>query len=343
MRQAIYLFAILLFICSCQKDDDGAVMPVCEITPSPCDYQLQFHPFQDTCYELPPLPDWPPSTISGDSYSLPILSPSNADEFLYFKSDSVVNSMRTSYLRKVNFCTAEQTLIETDFDVSGQGLPIWGEKDWVVFTSFSNNQLWKMKSNGDSLQQITDFPNIVRHPVWINEGENIIAITKLEGDPFGLRYVFNTEGEIVDTVGTNFHTQSNHWNGKLATTWTVSGDIVLGYYDINQDELHPVPNLILEDFVKEIRWLDEENIVWVDPIIGLYRVNIQTGEVTLLVENCDNRKVSRATTSPFHNGMIYMTESHKRLIEDSTMYYGKTRIYKLDAFTGEQWLVDLED
>jgi hypothetical protein len=343
MRQAIYLFAMLLFIYSCQKDDDGTTMPICEITPSPCDYQIQFHPFQDTCYELPPLPDWPPSTISGDSYSLPILNPSNADEFLYFKTDSVVNSMTTSYLRKANLCSGDQTLNEADFDVSGQGLPIWGEKDWVVFTSFSNNQLWKMKSNGDSLQQITDFPNIVRHPLWINGAENIIAITQLSEDPYPIRYVFTPDGAIVDTIPVVFHSKASCWNDKLATTWPVNGDWFIGYYDLSTKELLAAPSVILDEAAKQISWLDEDNIVWVDPIIGLYRVNIQTGEVTLLVENCDNRAVGWATTSPLHNGMVYMTESHLRLVEDSTMYYGKTRIYKLDAFTGEQWLVDLED
>jgi hypothetical protein len=339
MRVLFFIFIFVLFH-SCQKDDDSG-SPFCDYPPLPCEQKVSFIPFQDTCflYDFPDLenPVW--NLVSDIAYYLPVLNPLNAEEFLYFKIDTV---QPLSHFNRLDFCSGGKTTIYTDLDYSGLGRPIWGENDWLVFTGFDDDQVWKMKSNGDSLQQVTFFPRIVNRPTWINEGNNILVSTKLDGDPYNRNYILTPNGEVVDTIDAPI-LYPHDLNGKLATTWPSSGERFIGYYDLNTKELHPVSGVTLGEHPPfYINWLDENNIMWAEPKVGLQRVNIQTGEVTMLVEECDNRHIRDAATSPIHDGIIYFTEVHN-LILDSALYHNQSRIYKMDAFTGEQWLVDLEE
>lgn len=347
MKYAVYFFAttfFLLFLASCQKDDEqnGVGMPLCEVPPPPpCEQSTPFIPFQDSCVEFfrdPYSIEWSPLKTRS-RFFLPVVNPNSPDELLYIFRDSLL--ILGLKLYKVDFCNNQKSLVTADFSHMNFGGAIWGATDWIVFTSFPDEQLWKMKSNGDSLQQLTDLPRRVTYPIWINEGLNILAITKLDGDPYTRRYLFSPEGEILDTINTIFHPINNYWNGKIAATWSVNGERTIGYYDITEDELYAAPGTILEHTPNGITWIDENNIAWMDHIIGLSRVNLQTGEVTLLKEICDNQEVDFVTSSPLTNGIIYMAERQREVIDSFTLDT-KTRIYKLDAFTGEQWLVDLE-
>jgi hypothetical protein len=333
MKYIISIIFFFVLLHSCQKDDDS-LMQLCEII-SPCVQQTAHIPFQDTCYDLPPapFPTWIPIR---DTYQyLPVINPLNKDEMMYFVTDS-----SGDYLLKVDLCTDERVLVYSELKITGLGIPKWWG-DWLVFTGSegSVDNLWKIKSNGDSLQQITNFPSTtVYNPSWINEGSQILAYTALYGSASGRNYIFTPDGEIVDSLDVLIG-KSNYWSGRMATFWNMDGLGHIGYYDLLTKELHPTPSFTLTSNPASIDWIDENNIMLLDEE-DLSRINIQTGEVMVLKENCENRWVQYATTSPAHEGMIYFSEVHTTIVDSLTARY-KSRIYKIDAFTGEEWLVDL--
>jgi hypothetical protein len=81
------------------------------------------------------------------AYFSPRVNPNNDYEFCYVKKSNKTGSID---LYKYNFCTDKATLITKNVNAGYD----WGVKDWVLFVQ--GNDLWKIKSNGDSLFRIGD-------------------------------------------------------------------------------------------------------------------------------------------------------------------------------------------
>lgn len=147
------LFALLVALLGCQSHD-----------PDPND-----------CADLPPppnlYPSWPEAQID-TWYLRPAFNPADADEFVYRAQDDPTQPTGRAGTWTYNRRTGVRRALlpaTTNWFLG----PDWGRGGWVVFTG-ADNQLWKVKSNGDSLTQLTNGAQTM-HPHWSPDGQRIVA------------------------------------------------------------------------------------------------------------------------------------------------------------------------
>lgn len=125
-------------------------------------------------------------------YKFPCFHPNNDDLFAYYRFDnSQLNSNSEIWI--INFCTAEKRMI---VDNALAGLD-WNRKDWLIYTGVDQN-IYKVKSDGDSLTQLTYEGEYNLYPRWSQSGEKIA----FETERLGQNYIFisNKDGESIDTI-----------------------------------------------------------------------------------------------------------------------------------------------
>jgi len=329
-----YHFTLLLILCisfSCQSDDD--TMPVCDIPPTTlCEAPINFIPFIDTCFILPPEPSggW---FFKVDSFFfiLPYFNLENKEEFLYNEHTSIVNK---TFLININICSGEKKILLED-PIYGLVKPTWIHNNWIVFTDNMEN-LWKVKSNGDSLAQMT-FEHQFRYPTPFPN--NKLLVLKRDYPEMPNVYhsvVMNMDGEILDTLEQTVGISDYH-NGKLAAVLSYE----FFFRDLSTQEVTSIINLENTDhiFIYDIYWLDETHLIWYDNI-GMHKVHVETGELTTLISNCDNRSIFSISVSPELDGSVIFMERHYTLVSSTTLQ-PRRRIFKLDTNTGEQYEIDL--
>lgn len=85
----------------------------------------------------------------------PVANPSNAFEFIFLKKSTPQAPNLVEELWKYNFCSNTFSILKTGLD----GIkPIidWSNTDWILYSS--DNKIFKMKSNGDSVTYLSDNP-----------------------------------------------------------------------------------------------------------------------------------------------------------------------------------------
>jgi hypothetical protein len=90
-------------------------------------------------------------------YCCPKFNPNNPYEIAYL----VDFPNASKHLFKFNFKTGKSTYL-TDNVIDSYD---WGSNGWILLWG-RNNQIWKIKDNGDSLTQITNSPGINAAPLW---------------------------------------------------------------------------------------------------------------------------------------------------------------------------------
>ncbi len=100
-------------------------------------------------------------------YNTPRFNPANANEIVYVKG---ITSANKSYVAKRNLNTGQETQIISDV----WSKPDWSVKDWIVF-NHADNQVWKIKSNGDSLTLLTTNMQEGFDALWSPDGNKIAA------------------------------------------------------------------------------------------------------------------------------------------------------------------------
>jgi hypothetical protein len=122
-------------------------------------------------------------------YSSPCFNPNNEEEIIYLGADG----LDTFKLYKLNLKTNERSEI-----LEGLIYPIprWSVKDWIIFSK-SDFNVYKIKSNGDSLTQLTDSGNCFG-PVWNKEGNSFIYHEGFTTPTRGI--VCEEDGLVIDTI-----------------------------------------------------------------------------------------------------------------------------------------------
>jgi len=117
-------------------------------------------------------------------------NPNNSNEIVYLKYDGLFDR----YLMTYNLVTdVSQVLHQDVFNFQ----PKWSMKDWIVFNN-THGQLWKIKSNGDSLTQLSI--NIQAwYPEWSPDGGNLIFLYRDQG--IGNLRIIDINGNIVEDWG----------------------------------------------------------------------------------------------------------------------------------------------
>lgn len=108
------------------------------------------------------------------------INPNNDYEICYLKiGNDKMQSFYDCDLYKFDFCTGKNTLL-----INHVSFVDWSKKDWIIFRK-NTNEMWKVKSNGDSLIQLSK-QGISQHKVlW---------------SPDGTKYIYNVN-KIADENG----------------------------------------------------------------------------------------------------------------------------------------------
>ena len=255
-------FPILLFICcfflTCKKDP-----PISKQVIDDCD-TTTIYPLRDT------------------AYSNPRFNPNNPNEIIYTKTKK--NSTETILVKR-NLVTGQETFIVSDI----WQMPDWSVKDWIVF-NHADNQVWKIKSNGDSLTLLTTNMQGGFDAVWSPDGNKIAY--NMTRDPYTL--ICDENGSPLDSLPyqINYLTQ---WSKDGNNICGLAKDYVnIAYQNIYTGQGHqptnnadnPDGSNIISSFA--IGWLpNSQDIIW-SSWNGLYKTNIATNKTTLLKTICHN-------------------------------------------------------
>ncbi|MBI5541053.1 MAG: hypothetical protein HY951_13390 [Bacteroidia bacterium] len=203
---AVILIALISsFIISCKKE---------QIINSQV-HNLQPVEQPDSCYTLtPPIdPGWGYEyTFDTISYENPCFNPNNSYEIAVLITDK-----NGKNLYKCNLLTKSKQII---FSGEIWGVPSWGINDWLIF-NLPGNTMWKIKSNGDSLTQVTT--TVGYNPNWSPDARYYFysnpaysyatTICDSKSDtvvrilPLNTKYKWNNDNTIIfsDEHGIYFH------------------------------------------------------------------------------------------------------------------------------------------
>lgn len=125
-------------------------------------------------------------------YFAPIVCSSHNSELFFLEKD-YTNLSNSFSLFSLNLCTSQKTKLCTDILLK----PSISKKGWLIFTR-TDNQLWKMKCNGDSLTQVSNNNSINSYPIW-NNSKDLFCFRYANGGYYQC-YIANDSGTILDSI-----------------------------------------------------------------------------------------------------------------------------------------------
>lgn len=253
------------------------------------------------CGDLDDLKEWG-YIIDKDSitYFSPCYNPNNNNEFVFIeKSDSDYISKLCTF----NMLTKEKVLL-ADYPSYH---PQWGKNNWIVFNRF-NSQIWKVKSNGDSLTML------------FSEGTNYNLVVNPEGNTFAFKNQIENEakmlvsginGIVADTLPTPIFNSASWSKDNDRISVVRSGfAYIIGYYNSNFTlftELYDNEGKTGEawDYISDTEWFpDSKNILWLAS--GKYWVtSIDTKNTYVFYEPCENNYNMYPSFSPDGTNIIW--------------------------------------
>ena len=212
--------------------------------------------------------------------SAPRFNPSDPQEIIYIKR----TAPGIQELVKYNFITEEESFI-----INGVwGHPDWNKMGWIVF-NHADNQIWKIKDNGDSLIRLTNVGSSY-DAIWNPDGTRL-AIRSGNGQQSNIFILADRDGNPYDTLINVRYKRSISWStdDKITLFFEEDDDFGIGYIDLGTEEIvqitHSFGTLGI-DRILSMSWIDTTSIVWVDGH-GVHLTEIGTGATTNLLTGCD--------------------------------------------------------
>lgn len=280
----IFLLRILLLLLffslfSCKKDPPIPAIPV-----NNNDSII----ITGNCDDLPPSSNFTgyQFTFPDFFFNSPNFNPNNSSEIV-FRKKNLKNLSEPEELWRLNIVTGENTLLIKNIWYQ----PKWNINNWIVFNR-SDKNIWKIKSNGDSLTQLT-FQNENYSPEWNFDG-NKIVYRKVIGSNYYLM-IMNENGKTIDSIP-NIIFSNGSWsknNNKIATIIGSEASPNIGYFDLNSKKLvqitnNPFPSNSSKDLVSAVSWLNWETILWTNGN-GIFKTNINSRNTCQLKSACTSK------------------------------------------------------
>lgn len=178
---------VILSASSCKKDPSiNSDNPACPIIPSNTDCNLDAFKSNNRTehYEelyfgttIPLCLSLPQFRLTGKySYKNNCVNPRNKNEFAFLRWENNMQAGDNSDLCVYNMCSNTLKIIANHVAYSLD----WSVKDWIIYTGFDRN-LWKIKSNGDSLTQLTFTGPFNNNAKWNNDGTKYLYAAVNQG------------------------------------------------------------------------------------------------------------------------------------------------------------------
>ncbi len=317
-KELIFSFLLPLFASCCKDDNNNPIPPIIDCMKGLKEFVEPASEVVDSsiaqcdeciidCEEIY-------SSVIPYDYYYPCFNPINPEQLAYYRYDNTVFNF-ASELWVVDFCTGEKKMLA---DNLLYGLD-WSVKDWLVYTAADQN-IWKIKSNGDSLTQLTFVGDFNRYPKWSPDGDKIAFNSEIQGSNYF--FISNELGEQKDTIEALATSGAWSWIDNDQICYFVAesnGGITaqkMNVYNIQTQEIRFLHSLHIEhnsdSLVLNTTYFPSENsIVWC--AIGFVgKTNLATGTFEILRE--------RLFQERFHS-LVVRPGKDQFLFNKSSMHY----------------------
>lgn len=348
MKRITLLALLSIFcLCSCNPEKDNILPnPINEIEEEPClwDAYVTKVVNQDSSIEFLQCPFEPFEHYIGKyRYSYPEFNPKNPNEFAYIRYDNEGHGL-IHELWIFDFCTGENRYV-TDKIMTRLD---WSVKDWLLFTG-KDRQLWKIKSNGDSLTQLTfsGFSNF--DGKWRSDG-NQFLFKKIGQQTWSI--IADADGNHLDTLDriNSFRTYWKNSKEIYATGYFSPGgeNEGLGLYTIENDDLqmiHPLDyDTLVIDFI-DVNPVNEDIIYWLSSGNRSLRIgysNRWLGQPTKILGAAGNRQYYDGIAISPDNSKMVVSREDLRKTGMCDLEIRKTLHY-IDLETLEEYAIHLPE
>ena len=323
MQKLIYIISFF-FLLSCTKDK----VPV----PGSC-VELDYTGFPPISYISHP----------GEQFIKPSVNPNNENELVYYYRS---NSDQEYKLFSYNVNTQEK--IELLSEIKPISPPKWNNKGWIAFDNGVDYHIWVVKSNGDSLQKISQ-NSACLYPAWKSNGNALYwTYSPVLGIPY---YLLKKKLSVVqpDTILYDYTAYNNiSYDGKLLAQFYFNNQRYLAYSDENAIDFIPLINLEQEGLVglTGLCWsADGKSVYFSVYLDGIYKLDIESKNYVKLVETCNSRYYNSLSASP--NNVDLIVERVDRTLGKypAGNYNGdvieKSTIWKINTLTLEETKIEL--
>jgi hypothetical protein len=272
------LLVIFIMIISCKKDPPVVTQPP---TNFPDCITIGSPPWGSMFWE---------AEAVGRQFQMPCFNPQNSNEFLYCNGSGLNDS-----IFKYNLITQTSTLI-----LSGQDLfsrPYWGKNDWIVFSSNGPN-IWKVKSSGDSLTQLT-FDSGNYFPGW---NYDYTAIVYYRYAPLA-SYTMTIDGAPLDTIGDCYGSTSTWNHPQYIASINYQHATICNPLTGERTNIADMPDPSHSIGIA-ITFIDNETVMW-SYSDGLYSTNIYSKETQYIIDTCNSTMYLYPSYSPQANKILW--------------------------------------
>ncbi|MEX1191078.1 MAG: hypothetical protein WEA99_03830 [Brumimicrobium sp.] len=275
-----YVLLIFLAIVSCRKDKVPELEEVIPIGGGgdhcPEMYNQRSEAYPDTFHKSNAEMNCivSPETVYMEdfAYNAPILNPNNAFEFAFIRTANPDEMSWNDELCVYNFCNNKTKILT---DKVNYGID-WSVKDWIIFTG-KDLQLYKIRSNGDSLTKLTDTGDFNNYARWSPDGTRYLYL-----DASSNFKICDENGEFLEYTG--FSMKSWAWLNEDEIIYSNQGNTELRKYNLETETTSTIVTQIgIAPSGDRISIADNGDI-YTTADVGLVRVN-QSGSIEVLDTN----------------------------------------------------------
>lgn len=180
---SILLIILLVLISACKKEN----------------------PVVSDCVPIPPYQEMGTGynyILDSIYYTRPYFNPNNPNEIIFVKEKGISNK-----LIKYNLLTKDKQIL---YEGTIIFQPKWGKNDWILL-NLPDANIWKIKSNGDSLTRITSRGGYYQ-PEWNSNSDKIVFY---ESFAYQNYFISDINGNILDSFPNNLAAPMKWYNDSL--------------------------------------------------------------------------------------------------------------------------------
>jgi len=200
--------------------------------------------------------------------------------------------------------------------------PKWGKSDWLLFNR-TDNQVWKMKSNGDSLTLLTDNTTLYTHPEWNSDNTAFVCWT-FDNQTL----LISHHGVVLDTLATPFYKGAWSPNEKYLAIGTYAGGV-----DVNNLETGEVIRFqsefdIFKGNGRGMSWTpDGKYLIWAASE-GVFKSDMETFSTVMIKKSCESLGYFSPSVSADYE--IIFERRTNSVDEDKNEYYSESQFVITD-------------
>jgi hypothetical protein len=261
-------------------------------------------------------------------FQSPCVNPNNANEFIYIYKNSNTPLLNGLYKYNISNNTKQKLSSLNTFSH-----PKWGKNNWILFSAINgdNREIFKIKSNGDSLTQLTaGYPDLF--PEWDNKNNRIIFNRQIYlGSPSSKIIITDLNGNLLDSIDNKyFHNGSCNTIAELALPPFSKRECGISVVSSeNKAETLLIEPIKCENKNQGICWHPNNLDIYYTTYYGsLFKINKSTKEQSIIKSFCDTKTYGAVSVSP--NGDFLLVERiDARQINCNPWY--KSTIYKVST------------